>query len=109
MNAGIGNGWNIVHLTDRVCELAKDSYEYRKFTGHDGYVRVRAEQGMDRHLLIERALMQANRSDAELALRVAADNLPTGKALADFRIKTRAMARANHTGEESFAIGVHRV
>jgi len=109
MRSGVGNGWQIKHLTDRVIELEKSDVAYRKFTGSDGVVRVRAEPGMDRGLLIERALTQANRCDAELALRVAQDALPTGKAYADYRNQTRAFAQANNTGEESFAIGVKSV
>ncbi len=78
-------------------------------TGSDGVVRVRAEKGMDRGLLIERALMQANRSDAALAVRVAERTLPTDKSLADYRNKVRAITRNNQTGEESFVIGAKRV
>lgn len=109
MRSGVGNGWQIRHLSDRVIELEKSDVAYRKFTGSDGVVRVRAEPGMDRGLLIERAITQANRCDAELALRVAKDALPTGKAYADYRTKTRNLAAMNATGEESFVIGAKGV
>lgn len=109
MNAHIGNGWRITHLTDHCLDLVKDSYEYRKFSGQDGFVRVRGEKGMDRNTLIERGLKHANRCDAELAKRVAAESLPTGKAWAEYRNTVRSMAKANQTGEEPFLIGVKRV
>lgn len=109
MNAHVGNGWRITHLTDRVLEMEKDDYTYRRVTGRNGVVRIRAQEGMDRNLMIERGLKMANKCDGELAMRVAAQNLPTGKALAEYRLKTRAMARSNHTGEESFVIGAKRV
>ncbi len=109
MTAHIGNGWVISHLAEHCIELKKESYEYRRFTDADGWVRVQGQQGISRSTLIERALQQANRCDAELATRVAARMLPTGKALADYRNQSRAINKANLTGEESSIIGVKGV
>lgn len=68
MGAYLGAGWSIVHLTDRCIELRKPDALYRRFTGRDGYVRVRGELGMDRNALIERAMTVAMQSDERLAL-----------------------------------------
>lgn len=71
MSVHLGAGWRLTHLTDRCIELRKDDAAYRRLTGRDGYVRVRAEPGMDRYALIERGREVAQRQDADLAERVA--------------------------------------
>lgn len=76
MSVHLGAGWRLVHLTDRCIELRKDDAVYRRFVGRDGYVRVRAEPGMDRNALIEKGREMAQRSDAELAERVAKQMMP---------------------------------
>jgi len=65
----LGAGWRLVHLTDRVIELRKDDALYRSFTGRDGYVRLRAEPGMDRNGLLDQAMTVARKNDELLALR----------------------------------------
>lgn len=94
MTAEVGAGWTIHHLTDRVVELRKDDPVYRRFTGRDGYVRTRAEPGMDRHMMVERAIKTAQRTDAELGRRVAKQLMPSVDALTRFRVKQRRMAWA---------------
>lgn len=76
MSVHLGAGWRLVHQTDRVIEIRKDDWAYRRFTGRDGYVRVRAEPGMDRNALIEKAVQMAQANDADLAMRVAACLMP---------------------------------
>ncbi len=76
MSVHLGAGWRLVHLTDRVIELRKDDAAYRRLTGRDGYVRVRAEPGMDRNALIDKGREMAKRNDAELAERIAKQLMP---------------------------------
>jgi hypothetical protein len=76
MSVHLGAGWRLVHLSDRVIELRKDDATYRRFVGRDGYVRLRAEPGMDRNALIEKARDMAQRNDEALAERVAKQFMP---------------------------------
>jgi hypothetical protein len=109
MRQYIGDGWYIEHLTERTLDLKKESYEYRRFTGRDGTVRIRAEPGMDRAKIIERAIIMAKRSDAELAQRVLERMVPSDHNLRRFREQSRLMARAFGTREEPEFIGRKRV
>ena len=104
----LAGGWQIHHLSDRVVELRKDSYEYRRLTGRDGFVRARCEPGMDRSTLIDRALQQAVKSDEALALRVAKEMMPKADALAKYKRQISGMAGAFGTPEEPELIGVKR-
>lgn len=108
MKAHVGSGWAIVHLTDRVVELRKDDHAYRKLTGRDGFVRCRAEPGMDRQMIINRAIKQALRSDAELAHRLAADVIPTARGVRQYQDKLRRLAVKFATPEDQEVIGVRR-
>lgn len=85
MRLAVGAGWEIVHLTDRVVELRKESAVYRRFTDRDGYVLYRVEPGIDRATAIERAVEMAKATDIQMMQRVSAQLMPTGKALRDFR------------------------
>jgi hypothetical protein len=67
MRTVLGAGWYLYHLTDRSIELRKDDWAYRKLVGRDGYVRIRAEPGMDRNDLINKAVEMAKRNDAAVA------------------------------------------
>ena len=102
-------GWVPYSLTERVVEFRKDCPMWRKYTGQDGVVRVRAEPGIDRGLLIERAMVAAEQADADLSQRIAKDLMPSGKQWADYRAKCRTMTRIMETGEESYVIGRKRV
>ena len=108
VNAHIGGGWRITHLTDRVCEMTRDDVAYRSVTGQDGFVRVRAEPGMDRQQMIERGLQQARKSDEKLALILSAKLMPTAKGVGRYRNQVKALAQKFTTGEESPLIGVYR-
>jgi hypothetical protein len=72
----IGNGWQLKHITDRTILLTKDSYEYRRFVGRDGYVLQRAEPGMNKADLIAKAVERARQTDDILSRRVARRILP---------------------------------
>jgi hypothetical protein len=109
MRQYVGDGWYIHHVTDRTIEFRKDSYEYRRFTGRDGTVRVRAEPGMDRAKIVERAIILAKRSDAELAQRVLERMVPGDPALRDYARTSRRLAQAFGTNEEPEIIGRKRV
>ena len=106
MRAYVGGGWHISHLSDRCVHLTKDDQTYRRLTGADGFVRCRAEPGMDRALMIQKALDEARKSDNELSLKVAADVLPHTR---EYRETLRKLAPAFATPEEPELIGVKRV
>lgn len=108
MKAYIGNGWSITHLTDRVCELKKDDYSYRKITGADGFVRVRADQDVPRYDLIERAIERARQSDIELAMRIGYDIIPTARNVGKYRELLRSLHKKFATPEDPEIIGVKR-
>lgn len=76
MSVTLGAGWELTHATDRVLELRKPCPMYRRITGRDGYVRLRAEPGMDRQQLINGAIELAKRNDAALGDIVARQLLP---------------------------------
>ena len=109
MKAHIGGGWCITHLTDRVCEMTRDDVAYRSVTGQDGFVRVRAEPGMDRQQMIERGLEQARKSDDKLSLILAEKPMPNAKGVGKYRDQVKALSSKFTTGEESHLIGVKRV
>lgn len=94
MSVHLGAGWHLVHCTDRVIEARKSDAVYRRFTGRDGYVKVRGEPGIDRTALIERARQMAQRNDELLSYRVAMQMIPTLAARDGFRIRQRQEARA---------------
>lgn len=105
MRIHLGSGWTIHHLADRVVELRKDDYAFRRFTGREGFVRFRAEPGMDRSAMIEGALKKAMVQDEALALRVAKQLIPSGRALAAYRTEQRRLATAFGTPEDEATIG----
>ena len=109
MKAHVGGGWHIEHITDRVVELRKDCPVYRSITNQDGFVRVRAEPGMDRQQMIERGLEQARKSDDKLSLILAAKLMPNAKGVGKYRDQVKALSSKFTTGEESHLIGVKRV
>ena len=109
MRAYIGDGWYVYHVTDRVIEFRKDSYEYRRFTGRDGIVRVRAEPGLDRAKMVERAIVLAKQSDAELSHRVLSALIPTDANLRRYRERSRQLAGVFGTREEPELIGRKRI
>ena len=101
----IGNGWTVFHQTDRTLELRKDSAEYRRLTGRDGFVLVRGEPGMPKHLLMQQATEKAIELDAELARRIALELIPTPQALTTYAIKAKQYVPAMSTGEEEAFLG----
>jgi hypothetical protein len=105
MRQTIGNGWAIHHLTDRVVELRKDSADYRRLTGRDGFVIVRGEPGMPRAVLIDHAVKQANDLDDELARRIAAEQIPTAAALSHYSHRVQRLRPAFATPEDQAVIG----
>lgn len=92
MNVSVGSGWTITHLTDRVVVLEKDDPVYRRFTGAGGRVKTQAAPGMDRQALIAEATRVAQENDAQIALRVAKQLMPTGRALEDYRREQARLA-----------------
>ncbi len=104
----IGNGWTVVHLTDRTLELRKDSAEYRRLTGRDGFVLVRGEPGIPKHILFQQAEEQAIALDAELARRIALELLPTRQALSTYGVKVKQYVPVMNTGEEMATLGRKR-
>ncbi len=106
MGVALGGGWSLVHLADRVVELRKETYEYRRFTGRDGYVRVRADPGMDRNALIEKAVTMAKRNDEKLAEVVGRRLMPYR--LGQYRQDQRRYAPMFATPEDPDVIGVKR-
>ena len=94
MSVRVGAGWELAHLTDRVVELRKDDPVYRRLIGHDGFVRVRAEPGMDRNGLIDKAVKMAQRNDEEVSRRVAKQLMPSVVSLAKYRREQRRLAPA---------------
>ena len=105
----IGAGWDIVHLTDRVVELRKDTPAYRRMTSKPGFVRVRGEPGSDRAALVERAVELAQQNDATVAAFVAKLFVPDLWRLARYSGKQVQMKRIFGTPEDPDAIGVRRV
>lgn len=103
MSVHLGAGWRLIHVTDRVIELRKDDATYRRILGRDGYVRVRAEPGMDRHALIDQAVQMAQRNDEELSQRVARQLMPTK--VDRYQMRQRELAMAFATPEEPEIIG----
>lgn len=101
----IGAGWQLVHCTDRVVELRKEDVGYRRILGRDGYVRVRAEPGMDRKALIDRAERAAKESDARLADIAAKQEAPR---IAAYQRKQARLAPAFVTPEDPEIIGRKR-
>lgn len=100
--------WSIHHITPRDVELRKSCPVWRKYTGQDGVVHVRAEPGMDRALLIDRAYTLAEQADADLSQRLAKELMPSGRQWADYRRTCRQMAQVFGTGEERSVIGRKR-
>lgn len=101
--------WTIHHLTERTVELRKDDWAWRRYTGQDGVVIVRAEPGMDRGKMLDRAFTLAEQADADLSQRLAKELMPSGKQWADYRRKCRQMKQIFGTGQESAVIGRRRV
>ena len=108
MKAYIGNGWYVEHITDRVCELKKDDYAYRRITGSDGFVRVRSDQDVSRYDLIQAAIERARRSDFELALRIGYDIIPTANGVGRYRNTLHGLHKKFATPEDPEIIGVKR-
>ncbi len=108
MRTLIGAGWAIHHLTDRTVELRKESADYRRLTGADGFVLVRGEPGMPRHALIDHATEKALALDDELARRIAEEAVPAAGALHQYGQQLRRLAPAFSTGEEPAYIGRQR-
>lgn len=109
MRAEVGGGWSIHHITDRTVELRKPSYEYRRFTGFDGVVVVRAEPGMDRAAVLNKAIEMAKQNDADLAVRITRRLVPSLQALADYTGKRVRVTQAFKTPEDPEIIGTKRV
>lgn len=105
MSVIIGAGWRLVHLADRVIELRKESFEHRMVHGRDGFVRFRAEPGMDRKLMIDRAIEIAKASDAKVAEMIASQYAPI---TARYRMRQRQFARVFGTPEDPEIIGRKR-
>ncbi len=104
----IGNGWNVWHETERTLELRKDSADYRRLTGRDGFVLVRGEPGIPKHILYQEATEKAIALDDELARRIASELLPTRQALVTYGEKIRQWGQVMNTGEEQAYLGRKR-
>lgn len=104
----IGNGWEVVHVTDRVIELRKDTPAYRRITNRPGYVLMRGEPGMDRKALMDKALKLAEANDAKVAEFVAKQYLPDLWRVARYQGKQVRLRRAFGTPEDASVIGVKR-
>ena len=91
MSVYLGGGWRLVHLTDRVLELRKECPIYRRMLGRDGYVRLRAEPGMDRNGLIDKAVEMAKRNDEDLSQRVARQLMPSKASVARYQIRQQQL------------------
>jgi len=102
MTVYLGAGWKLTHVTDRVIEIQKDDWAYRRLTGRDGYVRVRAEPGMDRQALISRAVDCAKRQDEILGTLLAMRLAPPRRS---YEMQQRRLAPAFATPEEPEIIG----
>lgn len=99
MSVVLGAGWELTHATDRVLELRKSCPVYRHITGRDGYVRLRAEPGMDRQQLINQAMDLAKHNDAQLGDLVAKQLLPSS--MQRYQLQQRQLASAfGVSGEE---------
>jgi len=108
MKAHVGGAWHIRHLTDRVVELVKDDLAYRRLTGRDGFVRVRAEPGMDRQQMLDKAIRIATENDVAISFRVAHDLIPSARATRTYREQVKKLAPTFATPEEPELIGVKR-
>lgn len=95
-----------MHVTDRVVELRKDDVAYRRLLGRDGFVRYRAEPGMDRYTMIERAKELAQKDDEAVADMLARQVVlrSTGR----YQAQQRHLASVFATPEEPERIGVKR-
>ena len=90
MTVVLGAGWELTHATDRVLELRKPCPVYRRLTGRDGYVRLRAAPGMDRQQLIHQAMETAKHNDAQLGDIVAKQLLPSS--MQRYQLQQRQLA-----------------
>jgi hypothetical protein len=106
MGVHLGGGWHLVHLTDRSIELRKDDVMYRRIVQRDGYVRLRAEPGMDRNGLINTAVELAKRNDERLAEMVAKQIVP--RRLGGYQMRQGRLAPAFGTPQDPEVIGVKR-
>lgn len=103
----LGAGWKLHHLTDRVIELRKDDPTYRKVVGRDGYVRLRAENGMDRSALLNQAIEMAKKCDEELANIVLHQIMP--RKVRGYQVRQQGLAFAfGVPDQEPEIIGVRR-
>mgnify|MGYP003421030628 CR=1 FL=1 len=98
MTVVLGAGWELTHATDRVLELRKPCPVYRRLTGRDGYVRLRAAPGMDRQQLIHQAMETAKHNDARMGDIVAKQLLPS--TMQRHRLQQRQLASAFAIGGE---------
>lgn len=101
-------GWSLVHVTDRVVELRKDTLEYRIMTGRPGFVLVRGEPGMDRRVLIEQAIDLAKKNDALVSGMITRQYAPNLFKLADYQGKQVQFKRVFGTNEDPGVIGARR-
>src|SRR5215218_2043889 len=90
MGVTLGAGWTLFHLTDRVVELRKDDWTYRRYTGRDGYVKLRGEPGLDRNELLNKAIALAKRNDEELATKVSKQLVP--RRLGGYQLQQQQLA-----------------
>lgn len=102
----LGAGWELVHLTDRVLELRKADAIYRRMTGRDGHVRLRAEPGMDRQMLLHKAVEMAKRNDERVSQFVARDILPS--TVKRYQMRQRTLASVFGVPGEEPEQGVYR-
>jgi hypothetical protein len=102
----LGAGWELTHATDRVLELRKACPVYRRLTGRDGYVRLRAEPGADRQQLLNQAMETAKRNDAALSDLVARQLLPRN--VRRYQMQQRQLASSFGIPGEEPEQGVYR-
>jgi len=99
MNVMLGAGWSLCHLTDRVVLVRKPDPVYRRFTGRDGYVKVRGEPGLDRNGLVEKAMVLAKKNDELLAEKVSKQLIP--RRLGGYQMRQQQLAHTfGIAGEE---------
>jgi hypothetical protein len=105
MNAYVGSGWYIWHLTDRNVQLRKSDPIYRKLTGLDGYVNYSAQPGYDTGRMLDEAIAKCKESDEKLAFLVAQEIIPRGSKVQNYQLTQHKLNRGFRTPEDASVIG----
>lgn len=105
MNAYVGAGWYVWHLTDRNVQLRKSDPIYRKLTGLDGFVNHMVQPGYDRELMVNEAIQKAKEQDEKLCFLVAQDIIPRGSKVQTYQMQAHRLNRGFRTPEDASVIG----